>query len=88
MLLDKILQGYQLPRLAYVGVALIVIGFAGFTFSEFVAARREGRREKKEATKSLQSSPSHYYDDDILVETQPLLATKQTSSHLFMQYLI
>ena len=44
--------------------------------------------KKKEAAKSLQSSPSHYYDDDIFVETQPLLAKKQTSNHLFMQYLI
>ena len=41
---DWILQGYTLPPLAYIGIALIVVGFGGFVLSEFIAIKRDGKQ--------------------------------------------
>ena len=47
MVTDWIIQQFTLPPLAYVGIVSILIGFSGFTFAAFVAARREGKEEPK-----------------------------------------
>lgn len=46
VIVDWIVQGFLLPPQAFVGIVLIVGGFASFTFSEFIAARRKARRER------------------------------------------
>ncbi len=60
MVVDLFVQDFLLPALGFVGMALIVIGFGGFTFSEFVAARMEGEEEGQH----LQVSASGEDGDD------------------------
>ncbi len=43
VVLDWILQDFELPPLAYLGVVLILLGFAGFVFSQVVALKLEER---------------------------------------------
>ncbi len=68
MVVDLIVQGFLLPVLGFVGIALIIFGFTGFIFSELVAARREGEGKKREL--QLQASGSEPSESDPLLDEE------------------
>ena len=61
---DWIIQGELLVWQAFLGVVFIIFGFCGFTFSEFIATRREPKENKEEIDDhSVMSQINSSFDD-------------------------
>ena len=93
VLVDWAVQGFLPSPLAFFGIALIIIGFVAFTFSEFVGVWRAGRlgRGRGQLVGSGETPSSFDREGD---EEKPLLHTPSPSQRrhspttLFWRYLI
>ena len=81
VVVDWIFQHFLLSWQAFVGIALIIIGFTGFLISEFVQIRRENNHNKQ-SSKKLQvtagSNSNSSSSNESLKEKEPLLDEKKT----------
>jgi hypothetical protein len=84
-------QKYLLPWQAFIGIGLIILGFAGFAFAEFLAAWREQKHKKlKERQRKLLLTASSRSGESC--DSSPLLLSnrseKRTLRKTVIKYLI
>ena len=91
VIVDWLVQKYLLPWQAFIGIGLIILGFAGFAFSEFLTAWREQKHAKQmERQKKLLMSASTRSGESC--DSSPLLLSnrseKRTLRKIIIKYLI
>ena len=91
VIVDWMVQKYLLPWQAFIGIGLIVLGFAGFAFAEFLTAWREQKHEKRlERHRKLLLSASSRSGESC--DSSPLLLSntneKRTLRNIVIKYLI
>ena len=91
VIVDWMVQKYLLPWQAFIGIGLIVLGFTGFAFAEFLTAWREQKHEKRlECQRKLLLSASSRSGESC--DTSPLLPNnkleKRTLRKIIIKYLI
>ena len=91
VIVDWMVQKYLLPWQAFIGIGLIILGFAGFAFAEFLTAWREQKHEKeKERQRKLLLSASSRSGESC--DSSPLLSSnrseKRTLRKIIIKYLV
>ena len=91
VIVDWMVQKYLLPWQAFIGIGLIVLGFAGFAIAEFLTAWREQKHEKQmERQRKLLLSASSRSGESC--DSSPLLLSngleERTLRKIIIKYLI